>query len=136
MRRLILIAALLLSACATPQNNYDPLEKVNRGIFVVNNVVDHTLVRPVAVFYNDFTPQPIKQGTTNFFGNIDDLFSSVGSLLQGKFTETARTLGRVAVNSTIGVLGIFDWASNMNLPKPDEDIGQAFGSWGIGTGLI
>ena len=135
MRRLIPLAVpLLLAACATPQNNYDPLEKVNRGVFFVNNVVDKAVVKPVATVYANYTPPPIKTGTSNFFGNVDDLFSSVGSLLQGKFKETGKTLGRVAINTTLGVFGIFDWASGMNLPKPDEDIGQAFGRWGMGTG--
>ena len=134
MRRLIPIVALLLTACATPQNNYDPLEKLNRGVFVVNNVADKVVVKPVATVYANYMPGPIKTGTNNFFGNVDDLFSSVGSLLQGKFKETGTTLGRVAVNTTLGVFGIFDWASGMNLPKPDEDIGQAFGRWGMGTG--
>lgn len=134
MRRIVPIAALLLTACASPKNNYDPLEPVNRGIFVVNNVVDRAVVKPVATVYADYAPGPVKQGTSNFFGNIDDLFSAIGSVLEGRFKDAGTSVGRVAVNTTIGLFGIFDWASDMNLPKPDQDLGLALGHWGIGSG--
>ncbi|WP_188706079.1 MlaA family lipoprotein [Silvimonas iriomotensis] len=134
MRRLVPIAALLLTACASPKNNYDPLEPVNRGIFVVNNVVDRAVVKPVATAYSNYAPGPVKQGTSNFFGNIDDLFSALGSVLEGNFKDAGVSFGRVAVNTSIGLLGIFDWASDMNMPKPDQDLGLALGHWGIGSG--
>lgn len=134
MRRLVPIAALLLTACASPKNNYDPLEPVNRGVFFVNNVVDQAVVKPMATVYANYAPGPVKQGTSNFFGNIDDLFSSFGSLLEGHFKEAGTSISRVAVNTTIGMFGIFDWATDMKLPKPDQDLGLALGHWGIGSG--
>ncbi|WP_293931929.1 VacJ family lipoprotein [Iodobacter sp.] len=135
MRRLLPLFALLLGACATPQNNYDPIEPVNRGIFAFNNAVDKAVLKPAAEAHEKYSPGPIKQGASNFFANIDDFFASFGALLQGKGTEAGHSLGRVAINSTLGMFGLVDWASDMGLKKSDEDIGQALGSWGMGSGL-
>ena len=134
MRRLLPFFALLLGACATPQNNYDPIEPVNRGIFALNQAVDKTILKPTAEVYGQYVPGPVKQGGGNFFANIDDIFASMGALLQGKGADAAHSVGRVLVNSTVGLFGLVDWASDMGLKKSDEDIGQALGSWGIGSG--
>lgn len=134
MRRLLPFFALLLAACATPQNNYDPIEPVNRGIFAFNKVVDKTVLKPTAEVYGQYAPGPVKQGGSNFFSNIDDIFASLGALLQGKGSDAAHSVGRVLVNSTVGMFGLVDWASDMGLKKSDEDIGQALGSWGMGSG--
>jgi phospholipid-binding lipoprotein MlaA len=134
MRRLLPLFALLLGACATPQNNYDPIEPVNRGIFAVNNAVDKALLKPAAEAHEKYSPGPVKQGANNFFSNIDDFFASFGALLQGKGSEAGHSMGRVMVNTTLGMFGLVDWASDMGLKKSDEDIGQALGSWGMGSG--
>jgi phospholipid-binding lipoprotein MlaA len=134
MRRLIPLFALLLGACATPQNNYDPIEPVNRGIFAFNNTVDKAVLKPAAEAHEKYSPGPVKQGASNFFANIDDFFASFGALLQGKGTDAGHSLGRVAINSTLGMFGLVDWASDMGLKKSDEDIGQALGSWGLDSG--
>ncbi|MBM3115945.1 VacJ family lipoprotein [Jeongeupia naejangsanensis] len=126
--------ALLLAGCASPQNNYDPIEPVNRGIFSFNRAVDRTVVRPVAQTYADYTPGPIKDGTSNFFSNVDDLFGSVAALFQGKFGEAGTSAGRVIVNTTFGMFGLFDWGTRMGLDKGKADFGQTLGHWGIGSG--
>jgi phospholipid-binding lipoprotein MlaA len=76
----------------------------------------------------------VRTGVSNFFGNIDDVFIAVNNLLQGKVTEAAGDVSRVFLNSTIGVLGIFDVASEAGIEKHDEDFGQTFGRWGAGDG--
>ncbi|MCX7204710.1 MAG: VacJ family lipoprotein [Proteobacteria bacterium] len=134
MRRLLPFLALVLGACATPQNNYDPIEPVNRGIFAVNNAVDKAVLKPAAEAHEKYSPGPVKQGASNFFNNIDDFFASFGALLQGKGSEAGHSMGRVAINTTLGMFGLVDWASDMGLKKSDEDIGQALGSWGMGSG--
>lgn len=125
---------LLLTACATPQNNYDPIETVNRGIFAFNRGVDRALLRPAAQVYADYAPGPVKDGTSNFFGNLDDLFGSVAALFQGKFSEAGTSAGRVIVNTTFGLFGVFDWGSRMGLAKGNADFGQMLGHWGLGSG--
>lgn len=134
MRRLLPLFALILGACATPQNNYDPIEPVNRSIFAINNAVDKAVLKPAAEAHEKYSPGPVKQGANNFFSNIDDFFASFGALLQGKGSEAGHSLSRVAVNTTLGMFGLVDWASDMGLKKSDEDIGQALGSWGVGSG--
>jgi phospholipid-binding lipoprotein MlaA len=134
MRRLLPLFTLILGACATPQNNYDPIEPINRGVFAINSAVDKALLKPAAEAHEKYSPGPVKQGASNFFANIDDFFASFGALLQGKGSEASHSIGRVAVNTTLGMFGLVDWASDMGLKKSDEDIGQALGSWGIGSG--
>ncbi|WP_035058043.1 MlaA family lipoprotein [Andreprevotia chitinilytica] len=138
MRKLTLLSstilALLLAGCATPQNNYDPLEPVNRKIFAVNMAVDRAVLKPVATAYSQHAPGPVKQATHGFFDNIDDFFSVLGNLAQGKFSDAFQSAGRVAVNTTVGMFGFVDWASDMGLKKTNEDLGQALGHWGVGSG--
>ncbi|GHD61772.1 MlaA family lipoprotein [Jeongeupia chitinilytica] len=126
--------ALLLAGCATPQNNYDPIEPVNRGVFTFNRAIDRTVLRPVAQTYADYVPGPVKGGTSNFFSNVDDLFGSVAALFQGKFKEAGTSAGRVVVNTTFGMFGLFDWGTRMGLDKGNADFGQTLGHWGVGSG--
>ncbi|SMC27100.1 phospholipid-binding lipoprotein MlaA [Andreprevotia lacus DSM 23236] len=126
--------SILLVGCATPQNNYDPLEPVNRGIFAFNTVVDRIAVKPVAKVYRNYAPGPVKDGTHNFFANFDDFFSVFGNLLQGKVGDAGHSAGRVLVNTSVGMFGLVDWASGMGLKKTDEDLGQAIGHLGVGSG--
>jgi phospholipid-binding lipoprotein MlaA len=78
----------------------------------------------------------VRKGVTNFFGNIADVFIGINNLLQGKVSDGAGDLGRVAVNSTLGLLGVFDVASNMGIEKHEEDFGQTFGRWGADSGAF
>ncbi len=130
----VTVLAGLLSGCASSGNQKDPIEGFNRAIFSFNEGVDTVLIKPVAQGYDAVLPTPVRTGVTNFFGNIADFFIGVNNLLQGKPGQAASDLGRVLVNSTIGVLGVIDWASDMGMEKHDEDFGQTFGRWGMGDG--
>ncbi len=134
MRRLIVLPLLLLVACATPQNNYDPLESINRPIYAVNKAVDDVVLRPVSQGYVQFVPQPLRKGVDNFFENIDDLFAIPAALLQGKATPASKSLGRVLINTTVGVGGLIDWAGDIPIEKQEHDFGQALGYWGVPSG--
>ena len=127
-------AAGLLGGCATSGNPKDPIEGFNRAIFDINDGIDKAFIKPVAQGYEIVLPQPVRTGVSNFFGNIDDVFIAVNNLLQGKVPEAAGDVGRVFLNSTIGLLGIFDIASEAGLEKHDEDFGQTFGRWGVSDG--
>ncbi len=129
-----LVALTLLAGCATPRNNYDPLESINRPVYAFNKGVDKVALRPLATAWNDYLPSPVQKGVHNFFENIVDLFAIPAALLQGKGTDAANSLGRVVVNTTAGVGGLIDWADDLKIPKSQEDFGQVLGFWGIPTG--
>jgi phospholipid-binding lipoprotein MlaA len=99
-----------------------------------NEAVDTVLIKPVAQGYDAVLPSPVRTGVTNFFGNIADFFIGVNNLLQGKPDQAVSDLGRVVVNTTVGLLGVIDWASDMGMEKHEEDFGQTFGRWGVGGG--
>ncbi|MDO8789099.1 MAG: VacJ family lipoprotein [Sulfuritalea sp.] len=129
-----MVAVGLLAGCATSGNPKDPIEGFNRAMFAFNEGLDAAIVKPVATGYEAVLPTPIRTGVTNFFSNIEDLFIGVNNLLQGKVPEAISDLGRVAINTTAGLLGVIDWASDAGLEKHDEDFGQTFGRWGVGNG--
>lgn len=103
-------------------------------MFDINDGIDKVFVKPLAEGYDAALPTPVRTGVSNFFGNIADLFIAMNNLLQGKLPEAASDVGRVAVNSTIGILGFIDFASDFGLEKHDEDFGQTFGRWGVSDG--
>ena len=129
---------LMLSACATVDPEYadprDPLESFNRSMFTFNDNLDQYVAKPLARGYKKITPEPIDKGISNFFSNLDDVGTIVNNGLQFKFKDAISDLGRLAVNSTIGLLGLLDVASSMGLPKHYEDFGQTLGVWGMGPG--
>lgn len=127
-------AVALLGGCATSGNPKDPIEGFNRAMYGFNDAIDTAVIKPVAKGYDAVLPTPVRTGVTNFFGNIADFFIGINNLLQGKPDQAASDLGRVVVNSTIGILGVIDWATDMGLEKHEEDFGQTFGRWGVGDG--
>jgi phospholipid-binding lipoprotein MlaA len=133
---LILAAGMvgLLGGCATSGNSKDPIEGFNRAMYGFNEGLDTVLIKPVAQGYDAVLPSQVKTGVTNFFANIADVFIAVNNLLQGKVPEAFSDAGRFAVNTTIGVLGVFDVATELGMEKHDEDFGQTFGRWGVGSG--
>jgi len=131
---IVLALSGLLGGCATSGNPKDPIEGFNRAMFAFNEGLDTVLIKPVAQGYDTALPTPVKTGVTNFFGNIADLFIGLNNLLQGKAGQAVSDLGRVAINSTIGILGLFDVATEAGLEKHEEDFGQTFGRWGMGDG--
>ncbi len=135
-RRLIppLLLAFALSACATPQNHYDPLEPVNRVTDRFNDGLDRLTLKPLAIAYRDLTPDPLQTGVSNFFDNWSYLNTVLNDFLQGKGGQGLRDFGRFLVNSTLGIGGLFDVASSMGLEKHEEDLGQTLAVWGVGQG--
>lgn len=127
-------AATLFAGCATSGNPKDPIEGFNRAMFSFNETVDKAVIKPVAQGYDFVMPQPVQTGVSNFFANIEDLWTGINNLLQGKPGDALSDAGRVLVNSTIGILGLFDVATSMGLEKHEEDFGQTLGRWGVGDG--
>ncbi|HVR82543.1 MAG TPA: VacJ family lipoprotein [Luteimonas sp.] len=111
-------------------SSYDPWEKLNRKVHRFNNVVDRHIATPLAKAYVAIVPRPVRLGVGNFFNNLGQPVSAVNALLQGKPKQAAQALGRFAINSTIGVVGIFDPATRAHLPNRSEDFGQTLGVWG------
>ena len=131
---LTLASIIVCSGCATARNPRDPLEPLNRSIYKFNEAFDKALLKPAAKGYRAVVPQPVRGGVTNFFGNFRDVTSAINNLLQLKVPRAAGDAGRVAVNSTVGILGFFDVASRLGLEKHDEDFGQTLGRWGVPAG--
>ena len=132
---LIALLALVLGGCAsTPRNPDDPLERYNRAMFAFNEGVDQALLRPAARAYETVAPPLVRAGVGNFFGNLADVWIGLNNLLQGKVGEGLSDWTRFMVNSTFGIAGLFDVATEMGLPKHDEDFGQTLAVWGIGEG--
>jgi phospholipid-binding lipoprotein MlaA len=129
-----LALTLLCTGCATARNPNDPLEPLNRKVFQFNETLDKAVTRPVAQGYQAVVPPPLRGGITNFFGNFRDVTTAVNNLLQLKVPRAASDLGRIAINSTLGILGFFDVASRLGLEKHDEDFGQTLGHWGVQPG--
>ena len=129
------VAAVLLSGCATTaQNPKDPYEGFNRAMFSFNEAVDNVAVKPVATVYQNVLPSFVRTGVGNFFGNIGDIWIAVNNLLQGKAEDGMSDVARVIINTTFGVAGIFDVATEAGLPKHNEDFGQTLGKWGCSSG--
>ncbi len=110
--------------------SYDPWEKLNRNTHRFNNAIDRTIARPLALGYVKVVPRPVRLGVSNFFSNLGEPITTLNSLLQGKPKQAAQSLGRFLLNSTVGIGGIFDPASDAKLPRKNEDFGQTLGVWG------
>jgi phospholipid-binding lipoprotein MlaA len=131
----LVVAVGFLGGCATTAHDpRDPLEPVNRAIYTFNEHVDGLVLKPAAELYRLVLPSFVRTGVGNFFSNLGDVIVALNNLLQGKVSNAASDASRVAVNSTIGVLGFIDVASRIGLPKHDEDFGQTLGWWGMGDG--
>lgn len=123
-----------LGGCATTHDPRDPLEPINRGVYKFNDAIDTMFLKPAAQVYEGVTPAVARTGVSNVFANINDVVVALNNLLQGKFAEAASDVGRVLINTTAGLFGIFDVATPVGLEKHDEDFGQTLGYWGIGDG--
>jgi len=130
------IAALSLSACATgaARNPDDPYEDFNRSMFEFNDGLDKAVIEPVAKGYRAVTNEPIRGGVNNFVNNLGEPVTFANEVLQGKVGNAAGTVGRFLLNTTVGIVGIFDPASAIGIKRTDEDFGQTLGVWGVGTG--
>jgi phospholipid-binding lipoprotein MlaA len=130
------LALTLLQGCATGPgaNPVDPLEPYNRTVFKFNEGLDRALVKPAATVYRDVTPALVRRGVSNFFGNIADVRSLVNNLLQFKGEDAADTFFRVTTNTFWGLGGIFDVASDLQIPRHSQDFGRTLGYWGVAPG--
>jgi phospholipid-binding lipoprotein MlaA len=128
------LAGFVLAGCATPANPRDPFEKFNRAMFTFNDGVDRVALKPAATAYKEALPSFVQTGVNNFFGNLSDAWSAVNNLLQGKGEEGMSDVTRFAVNSTLGLAGVLDIASEAGLRKHNEDFGQTLGHWGVPSG--
>ena len=137
-RALLLLLVLALAGCAAAQRRApdprDPLEPINRAVFSFNDGFDRHFMRPVARGYKAITPDPVEQGVRNFFANLGDVRNLLNDLLQLKPTEALDDFGRLTINSTFGLLGVFDIATDVGLERNDEDFGQTLGYWGVPDG--
>lgn len=126
---------LLNSNKKEPIQVYDPFEPVNRAIFTFNDKVYTYVLTPVSKGYKKVTPKFARTGITNFFSNLGSPLRICNNLLQGKFKNAGKETGAFFVNTFLGFLGLIDSASSIKgLTPPKEDLGQTFGSWGIGGG--
>lgn len=127
-----------MTGCAsTPPEKrvaHDPLQGFNRAMFSFNEGLDKAILKPVAQGYDKVLPQVVSDRVSSFFSNLEDPMIGVNQLLQGKPDLFVSDLSRFLVNSTFGVLGLFDPASSMGMPKHEEDFGQTFGVWGADPG--
>ena len=113
---------------------YDPWQGMNRRIYNFNYHFDRYVFLPVTRGYQNVTPDIAEEGVSNFFDNLRDVNTFFNSVLQLSGTKSAQSLGRVAVNSTIGLLGLVDVATMFGINRPEEDFGQTLGRWGAGPG--
>jgi phospholipid-binding lipoprotein MlaA len=141
IRRLICIALpfVLLTGCASLPPGHvvderDPWERYNRAMFSFNEGVDKAVLKPVAQTYKSTIPEFIRDRVTNFFANLSDLASVVHHSLQAEPKSALESTGRFVVNSTVGLLGLFDPASSLGLARTNEDAGLTLGRWGVGHG--
>jgi len=135
-RSLIVVLVILCTGCASAQqpDNPDPFENFNRGVFRFNDGLDRNVVAPVARGYNAITPRFVERGVSNFFANLYDFNGAINAVLQGRLTEGARNGGRFIVNSTVGLLGTVDVASEMRIAPYRTDFGHTLAIWGFESG--
>ncbi|MCR9270747.1 MAG: MlaA family lipoprotein [Henriciella sp.] len=133
-------SVLALSACATTGEEqasgavYDPFEDWNRGVYAFNDGVDRAVLEPVAKGYRAVTNEPVRDGVSNFLTNLNQPVVFANTVLQGKPLASLDTATRFFLNSTVGVAGIFDVATTLEVPEHREDFGQTLGTWGVPNG--
>jgi phospholipid-binding lipoprotein MlaA len=129
-------ALVMLGGCATTGTGdaRDPFEPMNRAIYSFNDGVDKVVMKPLAQAYQAVFPAIVRTGISNVFSNINDIVVALNNLLQGKIGSAFSDISRVMINTTVGILGIMDVASDLGIEKNDEDFGQTLGYWGVGDG--
>ncbi len=134
-----LLAAALLTGCASTETidgeiNPDPYEDTNRAFYRFNDTLDRHIMTPIAENYVKATPEPVRNSVTNFFDNLEYLNVILHSFLQGKLGQGLSDVTRFVVNSTVGIGGLFDVATDMGLEEHEEDLGQTLATWGVDQG--
>ena len=130
------ISALLLGGCATGENRHpdDPLEPMNRAVFRFNDAIDQAVLKPVATGYKTVTPEFARQSVSNVFNNAGGVWSTLNAGFQLKGEKFLQGFFRVCTNTIFGIGGLFDVATALGLPDPQEDFGQTLGYWGVKSG--
>lgn len=143
---IVLMAVLgaSLCACATRPTDpddlalfeqvNDPLEPFNRTVWSANQVVDKYTLKPLATGYRAVTPEPFRMGMRNALDNLNEPWSFINNILQGEFGRAGRNFGRLVINTTAGIGGLFDAATDFGITSADEDFGQTLAAWGIPDG--
>ena len=131
---MLMVSLLLLSGCATVENNHDPIEGLNRATDSFNDTVDQYTLKPIAEGYMAAAYPGTRSVVSNFYDNSTYLNTVLNSYLQGKVEQGTSDLLRFMINSTVGVLGLFDVATSLGLEKHQEDLGQTFAVWGASQG--
>lgn len=138
VKKLSLLTLLIIGFISISTNGYtsdnDPLEPMNRVIFGFNEVVDDNILEPVAKGYRYVTPDPVERSVSNFFNNLGEINTIINSAFQLKLDKTITSSSRLAINSTVGVLGLFDVATSLGIQREREDFGQTLGFYGISSG--
>jgi phospholipid-binding lipoprotein MlaA len=134
-----IVCALGTSGCVTlppnsPRAPQDPWESWNRGVYKVNTVLDNAVAKPVARTYVRAIPPPVRTGISNFYQNLHTTTVMVNDALQGKIGAAFSDLARFLLNTTVGVGGLLDPATQAGLELHDEDFGQTLGHWGVHPG--
>ncbi len=112
----------------------DPFEGFNRRMYYFNSKADEYVLLPVVNGYKAVTPDVVETGVSNFFNNLGEIPTFINSILQFKLGGAAETFGRFAVNTTVGIGGLFDVATSIGLDEQNEDFGQTLGFWGVDSG--
>lgn len=132
----VIIAALSLNAAVantthgTQNTTNDPYERLNRNVFKFNDFMDTYFLKPVATLYNKIVPKPLNKGIHNFYSNLGELHTIGNDVIQLHFAQSLNDMWRFAINSTIGVGGLFDVAERMQLPYYSNDFGLTFAHYG------
>ena len=138
----LVISLVLLSACSsTPQqvqpqvsDARDPWQQFNRKTYAFNTVLDENLLVPVVNVYKDVAPDPVEKGVSNFFSNLSDVGNMFNHGLQLKPLQAGKDLSRLVINTTLGLGGLIDVASDLGIYQQPEDFGQTLGYWGVKPG--
>ena len=132
---ILLLTSFISTSIFSDQNN-DPFEKVNKLTHQINDELDKVVAKPVANLYKKVTPDIIEIGLSNSISNIEDISIGINNILQGKIKDGLSDFTRFTVNSTFGLMGLFDIASDMGLEKHNEDFGQTLAVWGVPHGPV
>jgi len=131
------IVALLLGGCASNSRSdavNDPFESMNREVFAFNRSLDHHAALPAATYYKSAIPEGAREGLHNFFSNLTLPVTFANDVLQGETTQAGKAVCRFGVNTTVGILGVTDRATEMGYPEHDEDFGQTLAVYGVPGG--
>ena len=130
----LVLASALLPGVATARSNTDPLEPLNRPVFAVNDAFDRVALKPIARGYDFVMPAMAQRSVSNFFANLYDVTSALNAVLQWRWEGAVQSSGRVLVNSTFGLVGLFDVASDLGISTYRTDFGQTLAIWGVPEG--